>query len=109
MRMSFPRRRLTSPASSDSEEYLAGTAGAVSHQQQHNPRGTPPRPGAPGCCSGLPGALFRCFCPDEDEVEARCMLAFSLLIGNHFMVADHGTRSPRRKCWSVPCGLLEAS
>jgi AcrR family transcriptional regulator len=36
---------------------------------------------------------FGAFCPDEDEVEARSMLAFSLLIGNHFMAADHGTRT----------------
>ena len=38
-------------------------------------------------------SLFGDFCPDEDEVEARCMLAFSLWIGNHFMAADHGARS----------------
>ena len=38
-------------------------------------------------------SLFGAFCPDEDDVEARCMLAFSLLIGNHFMAADHGARS----------------
>jgi AcrR family transcriptional regulator len=38
-------------------------------------------------------SLFRAFCPDDDDVEARCMLAFSLWIGNHFMAADHGTRS----------------
>jgi len=38
-------------------------------------------------------SLFGAFCPDEDEVEARCMLAFSLWIGNHFMAADHGARS----------------
>jgi AcrR family transcriptional regulator len=37
--------------------------------------------------------LFAAFCPDEDDVEARSMLAFSLLIGNHFMAADHGARS----------------
>ncbi len=37
--------------------------------------------------------LFGSFCPDEDEVEARCMIAFSLRIGNHFVAADHGTRS----------------
>ena len=36
---------------------------------------------------------FGAFCADEDEVEARCMLAFSLWIGNHFVAADHGTRS----------------
>jgi AcrR family transcriptional regulator len=33
------------------------------------------------------------FCSDADEVEARSMLAFSLVIGNHFMAADHGARS----------------
>ncbi|HMJ36305.1 MAG TPA: helix-turn-helix domain-containing protein [Baekduia sp.] len=38
-------------------------------------------------------SLFGEFCPGEDEVEARSMLAFSLLIGNHFMAADHGARS----------------
>jgi AcrR family transcriptional regulator len=38
-------------------------------------------------------SLFGAFCPDEDEVEARSMLAFSLVIGNHFMAADHGARS----------------
>ncbi len=38
-------------------------------------------------------SLFGAFCPDQDDVEARSMLAFSLLIGNHFMAADHGARS----------------
>ncbi|HXP19735.1 MAG TPA: helix-turn-helix domain-containing protein [Streptosporangiaceae bacterium] len=37
--------------------------------------------------------LFGALCPDEDQVEARSTLAFSLVIGNHFMVADHGARS----------------
>ena len=37
--------------------------------------------------------LFGGFCPDEDEVEARCVLAFSLFVGSHFMAADHGGRS----------------
>jgi AcrR family transcriptional regulator len=37
--------------------------------------------------------LFNAFCPDEDEVEARCMLAFSLWIGNDLIVADHGGRT----------------
>jgi AcrR family transcriptional regulator len=40
-------------------------------------------------------SLFGDFCPDEDEVEARCMLAFSLWIGDHFIAADHGGRSRR--------------
>ena len=38
-------------------------------------------------------SLFGAFCPDEDEVEVRCMLAFSMFIGNNFIAADHGGRS----------------
>ena len=38
-------------------------------------------------------SLFGAFCPDEDEVEARCMLVGSLWIGSHFIAADHGSRS----------------
>jgi AcrR family transcriptional regulator len=36
--------------------------------------------------------LFGAICADEDEAEARSMLAFSLMIGHHFMAADHGAR-----------------
>jgi AcrR family transcriptional regulator len=38
-------------------------------------------------------SLFGAFCPDEDEVEVRCLLGFSLWIGNHFIAADHGPRT----------------
>ena len=38
-------------------------------------------------------SLFGDFCPDEDDVEVRCMLVFSLFISNHFIAADHGARS----------------
>lgn len=38
-------------------------------------------------------SLFGSFCPDRDDVEARCLLSLSLLIGNHFIAADHGGRS----------------
>jgi AcrR family transcriptional regulator len=38
-------------------------------------------------------SLFGAFCPDEDEVEVRCMLGFSLWIGNYFVAAEHGARS----------------
>ena len=38
-------------------------------------------------------SLFGAFCADADEVEIRCVLAFSLFIGNHFIAADHGGRS----------------
>jgi AcrR family transcriptional regulator len=37
--------------------------------------------------------LFGDFCPDEDDVEVRCTLAFSLFIAPAFMAADHGPRS----------------
>jgi AcrR family transcriptional regulator len=38
-------------------------------------------------------SLFGALGFDEDEVEARCILAFSLWIGNQFIAADHGGRS----------------
>lgn len=40
-------------------------------------------------------SLFGAFCLDQDDVEVRCMLAFSVFIGNHFIAADHGPRSRR--------------
>jgi AcrR family transcriptional regulator len=38
-------------------------------------------------------SLFKAFCTNEAEVEARSVLAFSLAIGHHFMAADHGTHN----------------
>jgi AcrR family transcriptional regulator len=38
-------------------------------------------------------SLFGALCADEDEVEVRCLLAFSLWIGSHFIAADHGGRT----------------
>ena len=38
-------------------------------------------------------SLFAEFCPDADEVEVRCMFAFSLFTGSHFIAAEHGSRS----------------
>lgn len=38
-------------------------------------------------------SLFRAFCADEDEVEARCLITFSLYIADRFVLADHGDRS----------------
>jgi len=52
-------------------------------------------------------SLFGDFCPDEDDVEARCVLAFSLWIGNHFMAADHGARS-RAEVLELIMARLEA-
>jgi AcrR family transcriptional regulator len=38
-------------------------------------------------------SLFAPLCSDEDDVEARCLVFYSLWIGNHFIAADHGPRS----------------
>jgi AcrR family transcriptional regulator len=38
-------------------------------------------------------SLLAPFCADEDELEARCLTAFSVAIGHHFVAADHGARS----------------
>jgi hypothetical protein len=38
-------------------------------------------------------SLLGAFCIDPDDLEARRMLAYSLLVGNHFIAADHGGRS----------------
>ncbi len=44
--------------------------------------------------------LYGAFCPDEDDVEARCLITFSLRIGDPLIAADDGPRSrygsPRR-------------
>jgi AcrR family transcriptional regulator len=37
-------------------------------------------------------SLFGAFCPDEDEVEVRCLSAFSLFTGAPLIAADHGQR-----------------
>jgi AcrR family transcriptional regulator len=34
-------------------------------------------------------SLFGSFCSDAEDIEARSLLAYSLLIGNHFIAADH--------------------
>jgi AcrR family transcriptional regulator len=38
-------------------------------------------------------SLFAQFCADEDEVEARSLQAYSLLIGSYFISAQHGDKS----------------
>jgi AcrR family transcriptional regulator len=37
--------------------------------------------------------LFADLCEDDDDVEARCLLAFALFIGSPFITADHDGRS----------------
>ncbi len=38
-------------------------------------------------------SLFGQFCTDEDDAEARSMLAFSLFIGSNFIAAQHGDKT----------------
>jgi AcrR family transcriptional regulator len=38
-------------------------------------------------------SLFGAICEDDDDVEARCLLTFSLFVGGHFVSVDHGGRS----------------
>jgi AcrR family transcriptional regulator len=38
-------------------------------------------------------SLFGEFCRIDDDIEARCLLMYSLWIGSHFIAADHGNRS----------------
>src|SRR3954447_3516566 len=52
-------------------------------------------------------SLFGAFCADADDVEARCLVFYSLWIGSHFIAADHGTRS-RADVLKVALGRLEA-
>jgi AcrR family transcriptional regulator len=35
-------------------------------------------------------SLFAQFCPDQDDVEVRCLLALSALLGSRLIAADHG-------------------
>jgi hypothetical protein len=37
--------------------------------------------------------LFGQFCADEDDIEARAMLAYSLFIGSYFFATRHGDRT----------------
>jgi hypothetical protein len=38
-------------------------------------------------------SLYSDLCPDRDDLEAYCMLSSSLVIGNHFIAADHAACS----------------
>jgi AcrR family transcriptional regulator len=52
-------------------------------------------------------SLFGAFSPDEDDVEARCLLFYSLWIGSHFIAADHGPRT-RADVLKLALSRLEA-
>ena len=47
-------------------------------------------------------ALFAGLSANPAEVEARCLLTFSLLIGNHYITADHASYSRPPMCWKWP-------
>ena len=49
-------------------------------------------------------SLFEQFCADQDDAEARSMLAYSLMIGSYFVAAKHPGRRGPRCCNSRPTG-----
>jgi hypothetical protein len=51
--------------------------------------------------------LFRDLCPDAADLEARCVLAFSLIIGDHFIAADHPIS--RTELFNQAVALLSAT
>jgi AcrR family transcriptional regulator len=51
-------------------------------------------------------ALFKEICADDDDVEARCLLAFSLFVGAGLVSADHLGRSRREVLESALGSLL---
>lgn len=50
--------------------------------------------------------LFGAFCPDPDEVEARCLLVFSLFVASSFIPADHRGRRRSEVVERAMTGLL---
>jgi AcrR family transcriptional regulator len=54
-------------------------------------------------------SLFAQFCADEDDVEARSMLAYSLLIGSYFIAAPDGGSSRSRVLQLAVERLLDGS
>jgi AcrR family transcriptional regulator len=52
-------------------------------------------------------SLFGAICAEQEEVEARCMVSFSLWIGIHFVAADFGGRT-REEVMSVAVARLLA-
>ena len=52
-------------------------------------------------------SLFGAFCADQDDVEARCIVFYSLWIGSHFIAADHRGRS-RADVLKLALAQLEA-
>jgi AcrR family transcriptional regulator len=53
-------------------------------------------------------SLFVPICADEEEAEARCLLAFSLFIGSPFITADHRGRGRIDVVERALAGLLES-
>ncbi len=51
--------------------------------------------------------LYGAFCRDTDDVEARCLITFSLRIGDHLIAADNGPRSRAEVLRAVRNRLLD--
>lgn len=46
-------------------------------------------------------------CADEDELEARCLIAFSVAIGSRLLHADHVGRSREQVLQNVTCMIVD--
>lgn len=57
----------------------------------------------------LARAAISSFCADPDEVEARCLLAFCLAIGKHFLAADHPDRTRVQVVFRAASLILDRS
>src|SRR4051812_21060988 len=51
-------------------------------------------------------SLFGELTPDADDVEAQCLLAFSLFVANHYVAADHGRRTRKSVVGAATAKLL---
>ncbi|MFE9017504.1 TetR/AcrR family transcriptional regulator [Streptomyces sp. NPDC007808] len=52
-------------------------------------------------------SLFAAFCPDEAEVEVRCLLTVSVRLGHHLYASDNGSRSRAEVLGLIRRRLLE--
>jgi AcrR family transcriptional regulator len=90
---SDPRGRVRRAGALTFSEQLLPIDLAVRDWARHDPAVAERLRRVDNCRMNYLRTLFGAFCADAGEVEARSMLAFSLLIGSHFLAADHPGRS----------------
>ena len=75
----------------------APSCGRSTSRSATGPAGTPRSPSAcdASTTSGSPtcARCWRPVCADDEDLEARCLIAFSVAIADRLIAADHGTRT----------------